>query len=114
MVRHKDQVLGPGAERRVLEQLSERVVERFDMHPVFSDIVQFRELAGSGGGEDLGASLAFFPIDNTQSDGQGNCDPVLASLRGAVQSAQDGDHGGSGGCHCCSASGASEPGARAG
>ena len=32
-------------------------------------------------------SLCFFPIDNTQSDGKGNCDPVLAALRGAVQGA---------------------------
>eukprot|EP00937_MAST-01D_sp_MAST-1D-sp2_P006541 g6541.t1 len=87
---HKDQVaarLTAGDERKALERLSALISQRFDRHRMWPFMKRYDAGAGAGagGGGDMRASLAFFPVDNTQSDGAGSCDPAVAALRGAVQ-----------------------------
>jgi hypothetical protein len=70
----------------VKQVLSECIVERFDRKRIFPYIKPYR----MGEGDDdraggMGASLIFFPVDNTKSDGEGGVDPVLAAVRAAVQ-----------------------------
>ena len=76
---HKDQV--QPCNRRVLEDLSTHIVDRFGGHDIFPSIVMY-----GGNDHELAASLTFFPVDNTKSDGT-TCDSVLQDLRSAVQSA---------------------------
>ena len=79
---HKDKIPD---DRRVLEQLSEYIMERFEAHPaMWANHVDY---ATTSGDDRKAGQLCYFPVDNTQSDGTGRVDPVLAAARLTVQEA---------------------------